>query len=94
MLYRALNGTGRDATGGHHHSVALDQMLRNGGAWPGPTHLFDAADGNIKAGGNFAGVSAAHTGQCQEENSELPDSFHTANFVCLELYRTWTQEKL
>jgi len=93
LLYVALYGSRRDATGSHHHSVALDEVLRNGGAWPGPTHLLDAADGDIKAGGDFAGVSAAHTGQCKEENSELPDGFHTANFVGMELYRTWTQEK-
>src|SRR5690348_10602014 len=93
LLYVALYGSRRDATGSHHHAVAFDEVLRNGGARPGPTHLFDAADGNIKAGGNFAGMSAACTGQRQEEKNELPNGFHTANFAGMELYRTWTQEK-
>lgn len=94
MLYSAFDGARRDATGSHHHAVAFDEVLRNGGARPGPTHLLDAADGNIKAGGNFAGVSATSTGQRQEEKNELPNGFHAANFVGMELYRTWTQEKL
>lgn len=93
MLYVAFDGARRDAAGSHHHTIAFDQVLRNGGARPGPTHFLDATDGNIKAGGNFAGVSAACTGQRQEEKNELPNGFHTANFIFMELYRTWTQEK-